>query len=515
MTIIPETSAASDEEPLDDEAAAAPASSKARRRAEKLDSILDVAKAMMVERDLDCLLELILEEAKEVVEADRCTIFILDEQRNLLWSRIAQGLERKDIRLPVGQGIAGWVAEHNAVLNIPDVYADERFNRTVDHATGYRTRNILCVPMRGAGGELVGCVQALNRRGDTPFDEEDEELLLALGGQAAAAIQNTMLHESIEKLFDGLVKASVIAIESRDPTTSGHSSRVADLTIALAREVDRVADGPYRDVTFSRREMRELRYAALLHDFGKVGVRENVLVKSNKLYAHQLESLRMRFQVIRMTMERDYYKSALQAASAGGQPTVEVVGESLAESLQRLDDAWEFIEVCNRPTVLEEGCFEKLQEIARMEVPIGEETGFALTPEEVEILSIPRGSLSAEERAEIESHVAHSYRFLSQIPWTSELRRVPEIAYAHHEKLDGNGYPRGLPAEQIPLGSRMMAIADVYDALAARDRPYKKAVPHERAIAILKSEAERGYLDPELLRIFIETKVPERTLPQD
>ena len=495
-----------------DEAAIAIAAKKAKRRAEKLNSILDVAKAMMMERDLDALLELILREAKRVVEADRCTIFILDEPSNLLWSRIAQGLDTKEIRLPVGQGIAGWVAQHNAVLNIPDAYADKRFHRTVDHATGYRTRNILCVPMRGAGGELVGCVQALNRSGDTPFDDEDEELLLALGGQAAGAIQNTMLHDSIEKLFQGLVEAAVVAIESRDPTTWGHSSRVADLTVSLAQAVDEIDTGPYRDTTFSQRELKELRYAGLLHDFGKVGVRENILIKSNKLHPHQLDCLRMRFELIRMTMERDHFKAILESNSAGEQPDQTLLQEGLSRRIEELDEIWTFIETCNRPTVLEEGGFDRLQAIAGMEVPIGNEKGFLLTPEEIEILSIPRGSLSSEERAEIESHVTHSFRFLSQIPWTTELRRIPEIAFAHHEKLDGKGYPRGLRGDQIPLGSRIMAIADIYDALAARDRPYKKALPHEKAIAILKSEAERGFLDPELLRIFIEKEIPEKTL---
>ncbi|MFW6369398.1 MAG: HD domain-containing phosphohydrolase [Myxococcota bacterium] len=511
MTTIPSRPPEKDESP---EEAAAQTARAALRRAQKLNSILDVAKAMTVERDLDALLELILRETKRVVEADRCTIFILDSEHDVLWSRVAQGLETKEIRLPVGQGIAGWVAQNNAVLNIPDAYADERFHRSVDHATGYRTRNVLCAPMRGAGGELVGCIQALNRAGDSPFDEEDEELLLALGGQAAAAIQNTLLHQSVEKLFEGFVKASVVAIESRDPTTSGHSERVAALTVALAKVVDEVDSGLYRDATFGQRDIRELRYAALLHDFGKVGVREQVLVKSKKLYPHELEALRMRFELVKTTIERDHVRSVLDRAPKNEWLGTDQAERELAEKLAELDEMWDFIEACNRPTILEEGSFERLQDLARMEVPMGSGKTFLLSPDEVTVLSIPKGSLSAEERAEIESHVTHTFRFLSQIPWTPELRRVPQVAYAHHEKLDGGGYPRGLPEEQIPLGARMMAIADIYDALAARDRPYKKAVPHEKALDILRSEAERGFLDRELLRLFIDKDVVGQALPE-
>ncbi len=484
-----------------------------RRRVEKLGSILDVAKAMTVERDLDALLTLILEQAKQVLEADRCTIYILDADRGILWSRIAQGLNREEIRLPIGQGIAGQVAATNAVLNIPDAYEDARFNREVDHATGYRTKQILCVPMRGARGELVGVLQALNRRDDHPFDEEDEELALALGGQAASAIQNTLLHEDIEHLFDGFVKAAVVAIEQRDPTTSGHSERVAELTCTLAATVDRVESGPYARVAVDAAQMREIRYASLLHDFGKVGVREAVLVKAKKLYPYELEQLRLRFALARTALERDYYRKISALREAGGPaPDDLTLREELERELAQLEEAWHFIERCNEPTVLDSGGFERLQELARRTVPMDRGTGPLLTTREVEFLSIPRGSLSREERMEIESHVTHTFRFLQKIPWTQDLAHVPEIAYAHHEKLDGRGYPRGLTAEQIPLGSKMMTICDIYDALTARDRPYKRAVPHEKALAILESEAERGLIDSALLHLFIEGEVPRRAL---
>src|SRR5258705_5522231 len=218
---------------------------------------------MTVERDLDSLLDLIVASATEVVDADRCTLFVLDREKQELWSKVTQ--RAGVIRVPVGVGIAGSVAQQNCSLNIPDAYQDPRFNRTVDAATGYRTCTILCVPMRSTRGEVVGVLQALNHQAG-PFNEEDQELLEALGGQAASAIENAMLYEDIARLFEGFIRASVVAIEARDPTTSGHSERVAVLTVGLAEAVGRETAGHYQSLQLRPQEIRELRYAALLHD---------------------------------------------------------------------------------------------------------------------------------------------------------------------------------------------------------------------------------------------------------
>src|SRR5437868_14450807 len=202
-----------------------------------------------------------------------------------MWSKVAQGVGTREIRFPMGKGIAGSVAETNVPITIAEAYADSRFNPEVDKETGYRTKSILCVPMRSVEGEVVGVLQALNKRRDGPFDEEDEELLSALGGQAAAAINNVLLHHEIEQLFEGFVRASVVAIEARDPTTAGHSGRGARLSVGLADALPRAdgAAGRWRGSQLSSDERQELRYAALPHDFCKVRVRENVLVKANKL----------------------------------------------------------------------------------------------------------------------------------------------------------------------------------------------------------------------------------------
>jgi len=227
---------------------------------------------MTAQRDIETLLPLILKEATRVVEAERCSLFILDRDKNELWSRIAQGATQ-EIRVPVGSGIAGAVAQTGQVVNIRDAYEDARFNRSFDASNNFRTKAILCVPMRDARGDVTGVIQALNAASGE-FDSEDEELLLALGGQAASAIENALLNEEIATLFEGFVQASVVAIESRDPTTAGHSGRVAKLTVNLAQATEHLDRGRYAGLKFSTTDIREIQYASLLHDFGKVGVRE-------------------------------------------------------------------------------------------------------------------------------------------------------------------------------------------------------------------------------------------------
>ncbi len=484
-------------------------------RVEKLTALLDVGKAMASERNLDRLLQLILSEVTKVMEADRSSLFLVDRERNELWSKIAQGLEVREIRIKIGMGISGFVAQTGKTVNIQDAYNDPRFNQETDRRTGYRTHTILCVPMLNKMNDVIGVLQVLNKRAGV-FTREDEELLLALSSQAAVAIENAILYEDIQKLFEGFIKASVYAIESRDPTTSGHSERVAILTVGLAESVDRVDSGPYADINFSAEDMRELRYASLLHDFGKVGVREPVLVKADKLYPHNLDIVAARFKFIKKSLENSYLQRKLALAMTLG-PGCELDLTALDEELQRrlaeVDEQFNFIQEANKPTALPQRGFERIQEIAANTFADVDGTKVPfLTTKEAENLSIGKGSLNLQERLEIESHVTHSFRFLRQIPWTRDLRRIPTIAYAHHEKLNGRGYPNALRGEDIPLQAKLMAICDVYDALTATDRPYKRALPPERAVDILGMEGKDGNLDSELVRIFAESKVWSLTL---
>ena len=314
------------------------------------------------------------------------------------------------------------------------------------------------------------------------------------------------------------MNAAVKAIEQRDPTTSGHSQRVCEMTVALAEAVDKEPRGIYGDRRFSREQMKELRYAALLHDFGKVGVREEVLVKARKLYPLQFDRMMDRFDYVRRDIEAHTAEQKVEALLTLSRKEAEKKMKMLDEEARRrfaeLERYAGFIAKANEPTILPASDFELLTEIAQKTYrdPRGGEKPY-LTADEVKSLSIPRGSLDNDERKQIESHVVNSFNFLTQIPWTREFQKIPCIAKAHHEKLNGKGYPYGLTSSQIPLQAKMMTICDIYDALAASDRPYKRAVPPDRALDILKLCVRDEEIDPELFRLFVEAQVYRLATP--
>ena len=318
------------------------------------------------------------------------------------------------------------------------------------------------------------------------------------------------LKNDIERLFEGFVNASVTAIEARDPSTSGHSSRVADLTVGLAEAVNLTPNGPYGVIQFTPVQIREIRYASLLHDFGKVGVREQVLVKAKKIEGEHLDSIYQRLHQRTLEAMRE---GMLGAWSKGQAYDHEAVGNLLRQQEEESQRFMELVRRSNEPTVLP-------QEVA-LELNLLEDLTYQhwqgerrtlIEPGDLDLLRIAKGSLSESERDEIQNHVTYTYRFLSQIPWTTELAGVPAIAWAHHERLNGKGYPRQLLAPDIPVQSKLMAVTDVYDALTAADRPYKAAVSLERSLEILEQEAKVNLLDAEVLKIFLEARIFERTI---
>jgi HD-GYP domain-containing protein (c-di-GMP phosphodiesterase class II) len=447
-------------------------------------------------------------------------------------------LQFEERTMPLDEtSIAGYVALSGQPVNHPDAYnlpAGSTFqvSRAFDQRSGYRTKSVLVVPMKDHQDQVVGVVQLINKKRDPktvlkpvslvdeaviPFTSVDQELVTSLASQAAVAYENTLLIQDIRNLFNSFVDASVTAIESRDPTTSGHSNRVATLTVGMAEKVDALETGQFRDVRFTQDQIQEIRYASLLHDFGKVGVREKVLIKGKKLYVGEMLVIRQRIAYIKRSLEAEYLRTKLEQVM-GGRSSPELLAQMDRDYDARrdeLDHLLKTIVQANEPTILEEESFRALMDLpTRTFTDIEGNRQPFLTPNEVAALSIRRGSLSEKERREIESHVTHTFKFLSQIPWTGEFCRVPEIAYAHHEKLDGTGYPRRLTAVEIPIQSKMMTISDIFDALVAWDRPYKKSVPVEKALDILKEEASHGKLDMSLLQIFVDAKIYERTLPR-
>ncbi len=508
----------------------------------ELGELIEISRALTTEREIDKLLDLILAKARFITGADAGSLYVVegedpDPARRSLRFKLTQNdskeLSFTEFTVPVSpRSISGSVALSKELINIADVYdlppeSPFGFDHRFDERIGYRTRSLLTAPLIDKQGEVIGVLQLINKKRDAkaklatldevdaqviPFDERSEELVSTLASNAGIALENALLYDDIRKLFEGFVTASVSAIEQRDPTTSGHSRRVADLTVGLAHAVERTGSGPYKEVTFSSAALRELEFASLLHDFGKIGVREEVLVKAKKLYPWQFEQIRQRFDFAIRSLELETSQKKLRAMERGTKyeelrPYDVVLGARTAE----LEAAWATILAANEPTVLRGGDFARLEELARETyVDLAGVERPLLTREEQESLSVAKGSLTDREVDQIRSHVVHTESFLRTIPWSSDLARVPRIAGAHHERLDGTGYPGHLRAEEIPVQSKLMSISDIFDALTASDRPYKRAVPVERALDILGFEVKDNHVDGELVRIFREARIWER-----
>ncbi len=513
------------------------------QRHKELEKLTEIGTALSSEHDHNSLLNMILMKSREITCADSGTLYLVEEG-DMLRFKLSQNETldaasyTAEYSMPITeQSIAGYVAKNGKIVNLEDSYKippGSKFiqNRKYDDKFGYRTKSMLTVPMQDHKGIVIGVIQLINKkirreikllpisRVDEvviPFVENDERLAVSLASQAAVSIENNLLYENIQNLFEGFVKASVTAVESRDPATSGHSERVAILTVGLAEAVEKTAEARFRDVKFSRDQIKEIRYASLLHDFGKVGVREKVLVKPKKLYDHDLKLIQSRFDFIKRTKQWQMEKRKLEFLLSTGRmqflEQADKLDRSLERELNKIDEYLQIVIAANEPSVVKEGNFKGILEIANFKYEnfFGQEKPY-ITSEELRFLSIRRGSIDDKEREEINSHVTHSYNFLSKIPWTNEIKNVPKIAYGHHEKLDGSGYPNNFNADEIPIQTRMMTIADIYDALSASDRPYKPALSPERSIDILINEdASNGKIDNDLVRLFVEAKVYEKT----
>jgi len=510
-----------------------------RRRDYELRELIEIGKSLSAVKDVDALLDAILRKSRLLVGADAGSIYVVegdgdDIARKKLRFKLSQNdsleYKSKEFVMPVSaESIAGAAAVMKRSIDIPDVRripedAPYGFDSSFDERTGYRTMSVLAVPMINQAGEVLGVVQLINKKrnpatklvspGDferevVAIDSRSRELVETLASQAAVAMENAFLYAEINRIFDGFIRASVHAIEQRDPTTSGHSFRVAALTRRLAEVLSAQTEGSFADVTFDEQMLKEIETAGLLHDFGKVGVREEVLVKAKKLYPDNLEIIRARFDYIRRDIENDHLQRRLMMLETGvDEQEIAILDQSCQRALQEIDECWRVIKSANEPTVLPEGDFRKVEQIAgRTYFDVDRNRQPFLKPDEVKALLTAKGTLTDEELDEIRSHATHTISFLKQIPWGKSLRNIPAYAGAHHEKLDGSGYPYGIKGDEIPLPAKMMAVADIFDALTAADRPYKKAVSTDRAFQILDFEVKDGHIDAELVRLFKEHEV--------
>jgi HD-GYP domain-containing protein (c-di-GMP phosphodiesterase class II) len=519
----------------------------ARSRIE-LNELHRIGMALMTERDPDKLLVRILEQARRLTHSDAGSLYLVEsdgDQGKRLRFKLTQNDTLPDLplvqfTLPINtKSMAGYAAFSGEPVVIDDAYtipADKPYSfggRSFDERTGYRTKSMLVVPMMDHKNEVVGVLQLLNRKSDqkahidsesaaekyvTSYGGHELKLLQSLAGQAAVSIENSQLYAQIEHLFESFVRAAVTAIDQRDPTTAGHSIRVASLTVDIAGAVERGGIGPWKDTRFTREQMKELQYAAMLHDFGKVGVREEVLVKAKKLPPTLWERVQSRFDVILRSAEAEYYRQRSELLQAHGinETMLQQLEHEYSTRREQLEKFQSAVLGANEPTILPEAAATILDEIAQHNFVNhkGENIPY-IDESELHFLKIPKGTLDERERLEIESHVEQTYKFLTQIPWTEDLQNLAIIAYGHHEKLNGKGYPRGVSADQIPVQTRMMTIADIFDALTASDRPYKRALPVEKALNILQMEAKDGLVDQDLVDLVIQSEVYKKILEQD
>ncbi|MGQ9920276.1 MAG: HD-GYP domain-containing protein [Desulfobacca sp.] len=477
--------------------------------------LIEISIALTSETDLHRLLSRIITELRGLTRAQGGSLYLVAQDRLTFEVAqneiIAQALDSELLcfrchDLPIDdKSLAGYVALTGRLLNIADVYelsADlpYHFDPSFDRRTGYRTHSMLVAPLQDHQGEIVGVLQLINATGADgairPFSREDETLVLALASQGAVAINNVRLVATIKNLFEALVVYSVSAIDARSPHTAGHSRRVAAYSLALAQAVNACQEGPLAEVAFSEPEMEELRFSAWLHDIGKIGVRDALLDKKTKLTNEQLEAIRWRFRL---------------ACWQSNDPSER---QALTEDLR-------FLQQLNTLPYLPPEAPARLARLAakRLAQPDSDRSPEGggmdsplLTGEELAALLVSHGNLTSQEYSEIQGHALQTLHILEKIPFSKPLAQVPRLAACHHERLDGTGYPFGLTAAELPYQARILAIADVFDALTASDRPYRLGASSDHALHVLRQEAAQGRLDEDLVEVFIARRVYEAVL---
>jgi len=500
---------------------------------EQIRRLTQIGAALSAERNLDRLLEMIVEEARRFTNADGGTLYIVGDNETLLHFAIVQN-DSLDIRMGGTSGAITWapvelyhkdgspnfanVSSYAAlsgdVVNISDVYHAEKFNfegtRQFDAETGYRSRSMLVVPLRNHDRDIIGILQLLNaqdlRNGRTvSFSRQSQELTESLASQAAIALSNNSLIKDLENLFESFVKTIATAIDEKSPYTGDHGRRVVELTMLIAEHMNRDND-LFTHIGFNKDQMNELRIAAWLHDVGKVAVPEYVMDKSTKLttVCDRLELLKTRFEVLRRDVEIDYLKhkrATQENASEHGRAEYE-------EKLRRLDDDLAFLAAINDGSeFMSDSDIERLGRISEITWNMNGTRKSILTDDETANLSIRKGTLTNEERSVINNHAAVTVKMLSQMPFPKKLKNVPQFAGSHHEFLNGTGYPCGLKGDEIPIQARILALADVFEALTASDRPYRNGNTLSEALQILERMVSDNQLDGDIFDLFVKEKI--------
>lgn len=501
-----------------------------------------IGAALSAEKDHRRLMELILESAREFTGADGGTLYTRNEDDRLVFEIMLTeslgihvgGSSGKPVTLPPlalfhedgspnRQMVAAWSAVSGETVNIADAYYTEDFDfsgtRASDETTGYRSKSFLTVPMRNHTDEVIGVLQLLNARARDgvgfgelrAFSQADQQLVESLASQAAIALTNRRLIEEQKQLFESFIQLIAGAIDDKSPYTGGHCRRVPELTMMLAEAATLQTDGPLQHFSMNDDDRYELSIAGWLHDCGKITTPEYVIDKATKLETiyDRVHTVDARFDVLRQAARADFSEAKLVVFEAGepNAMAIAIAETEYAQTLAQIDTDQEFVRHANiGGEFMSADDQQRICAIAAQLMPTAPPTSL-LSDEEVLNLNIARGTLTKDERETINHHIVATIKMLESLPYPKHLARVPEFAGGHHERMDGTGYPRGLKREEMSVQARIMGIADIFEALTAADRPYKKAMQLSQALTILGRMKEDNHIDPDLFDVFVRDEI--------
>ncbi len=505
---------------------------------QRLEQLNAIGASLSAERDINRLLESILVAAKTITRADGGTLYRVAEDQTLRFEIVRTSSLRNYLGGTTGNPVPFYPIQlyrdgkpnHNMIaahavlsgqtINIPDAYTAEGFDftgtRAFDAKTGYRSQSFLTVPMKNHENEIIGVLQLINatnpKTGEIQaFSQSDERLAESLASQAAIALTNRMLINQLEELFESFINLMNTAIDEKSPYTGGHCQRVPTLTMMLAEAVNETRDGPLKNFTMTDADRYELKIAGLLHDCGKVTTPVHVVDKATKLETiyDRIHLLDTRFEVLKRDAEIELLKKKLELSQAGKNADSGEQEMTFREKIRRIEEDRAFVRACNiGGESMREADMQRVRQIADYRwVDVAGHTASFLTEDELNNLTIRAGTLTQDERRIINHHIVATIKMLEALPWPRHLKNVAEYAGGHHERMDGKGYPKGLNRDQMSVQARVMGIADIFEALTAKDRPYKKGKTLSESLEILGRMRLNGHIDPDLFDVFVRRKV--------
>ncbi|KJU82364.1 chemotaxis sensory transducer family protein [Candidatus Magnetobacterium bavaricum] len=501
--------------------------------------LLKIGTALSAEKNIEALLEMIVAEAMKLTNSEGATLYIKTPDDLAIAFKILQnrtlglqmgGTSKNEISFPPlklyntdGGGnkhlVSVYVALTGTTLNIPDVYEIDGFDfqgtKAFDKRTGYRSKSMLVTALRNYENEIIGVLQLINAQDSEgsiiAFSGEHQELIESLASQAAVAITNASLLSDLKNLMDGFIKSIASAIDEKSPYTGGHIRRVAEITLDIAQGLSSSDNQRWRDFNLSQDEINELRIAAWMHDIGKISTPEHIVDKATKLETiyDRIKYIEAKFEILRRDVQLFYVKKHAEISSGNDndkQGQLQRLSEVYNEQTIRLASDLDFLRLINQGgEFMSDAFIARLADIAATQITLNGVQQDLLTEDEVNNLSIRRGTLTEQERQIIQNHVTLTYTMLAKMPWPKKLRGVCEYASEHHEKLDGTGYPNGLDADSLSVQSRIIAIADIFEALSAGDRPYKHGKKLSECVKIIGFMVKDKHVDKDIVDFFIHS----------